>query len=231
MIYVMGDIHGEYEAYKEMLKKIKFSEDDELYVLGDCIDRGPEPIKLLLDMMDRYNVYPILGNHEFMAAKVLTQLNQEITADNIESVITLTLMKELELWDENGGGVTRKQFAKLDKDNREGVLGYLKEFALYETVEVNGREFVLVHGGLMNFDKNRPLDDYGAHELIFEAPDYDKVYFEDKYLVTGHMPTISHEGNKGEVIMKNNHIAIDCGKVFGGRLACVRLDDLEVFYV
>lgn len=231
MIYVMGDIHGEYEAYKEMLKKINFSEDDELYVLGDCIDRGPEPIKLLLDMMLRYNVYPIRGNHEYMAQEVLTQLNQEITADNIESVITLTLMKELELWDKNGGGVTRKQFAKLDKDNREGVLDYLKEFALYEKVEVNGREFVLVHGGLMNFDKNRPLDDYEEFEVIFEAPDYDKVYFEDKYLVTGHMPTISHEGNKGEVIMKNNHIAIDCGKVFGGRLACVRLDDLEVFYV
>ena len=59
MTYVMSDIHGEYEKYLEMLKLIRFSDEDELFVLGDVLDRGPEPIKLIMDMMyiENYNVF------------------------------------------------------------------------------------------------------------------------------------------------------------------------------
>ena len=71
MIYVMSDIHGEYEKYKAMLEKINFTDDDVLYVLGDVIDRGPEPVKILADMSMRHNVYPVFGNHELMALDVL----------------------------------------------------------------------------------------------------------------------------------------------------------------
>jgi len=35
MNYVMADIHGHFDKYKEMLKKIQFTDDDTLYVLGD----------------------------------------------------------------------------------------------------------------------------------------------------------------------------------------------------
>ena len=42
MHYVMSDLHGEYEKYLEMLKKIKFTDDDVLYVLGDVVDRGKQ---------------------------------------------------------------------------------------------------------------------------------------------------------------------------------------------
>lgn len=38
--YVMGDIHGEADRFHAMLKKIQFSEDDTLILLGDVIDRG-----------------------------------------------------------------------------------------------------------------------------------------------------------------------------------------------
>ena len=41
MTYVMSDIHGEYEKYLKMLDLIGFRDEDELYVLGDVIDRGP----------------------------------------------------------------------------------------------------------------------------------------------------------------------------------------------
>ena len=36
--YVMGDIHGEADRFHAMLKKILFSEDDVLILLGDVID-------------------------------------------------------------------------------------------------------------------------------------------------------------------------------------------------
>ena len=71
MIYVMSDIHGCFDKYQKMLRRIDFAPEDTLYVLGDVIDRGPDGIKILQDMMGRVNVFPILGNHEFTAAVCL----------------------------------------------------------------------------------------------------------------------------------------------------------------
>ena len=66
MRYIIADIHGCYNEYINLLKKINFSDNDILYILGDVVDRGPEPIKILQDMMKRSNVFLIIGNHEFM---------------------------------------------------------------------------------------------------------------------------------------------------------------------
>lgn len=64
MIYTMSDVHGEYEKYAAMLEKIRFSREDTLFVLGDVVDRGPEPVSVLLDMASRDNVHLLKGNHE-----------------------------------------------------------------------------------------------------------------------------------------------------------------------
>ena len=82
MQYVISDIHGMYDKYAAMLDTIGFSEEDTLYVLGDVLDRGPEPVRILRDMAVRPNVYPILGNHEIMALSVLKDMCVDITADN-----------------------------------------------------------------------------------------------------------------------------------------------------
>ena len=60
---------------------------------------------------------------------------------------------------------------------------------------------------------------------------YTKVYFKDKYLVTGHLPTRAIEGAKpDEIYIANNHIAIDCASGYGGKVGCIRLDDFNCFY-
>jgi len=41
-IYVLSDLHGHYNIFIKMLEKINFSDDDVLYILGDCCDRGPD---------------------------------------------------------------------------------------------------------------------------------------------------------------------------------------------
>ena len=46
MTYVMSDLHGAFNRYIAMLEKIDFGADDELYVIGDVVDRGAEPITL-----------------------------------------------------------------------------------------------------------------------------------------------------------------------------------------
>ena len=84
--YIISDIHGCYDQYQELLCKIDFSEEDELYILGDVLDRGPEPIKVLLDLMDRVNATLILGNHDATALMILRQLAKEITNDSINAI-------------------------------------------------------------------------------------------------------------------------------------------------
>lgn len=229
MIYVMSDIHGCYSDYLEALKIIQFKDEDTLYILGDVIDRGKQSILLLQDMMGRSNVYPLIGNHEYMALTVLKKLCVEITEKNVEDYLTEEDMLEYIDWLANGGQETLRDFMKLPFEQKEIIMDYLAEFSLYEEIEVNGKDFVLVHAGLEPFEENKSLEDYHLSEMIFSAPDYEKIYFKDKYLVTGHRPTI--DLNKGYIYQKNHHIAIDCGCVFGYRLGVYCLDNGKTWYV
>ncbi len=67
--YVMSDLHGNYNAYIKMLEIIDFKNSDMLYILGDILDRGPNPIKIIIDLMKRPNVEVIAGNHCVMACE------------------------------------------------------------------------------------------------------------------------------------------------------------------
>ena len=71
MHYVMSDLHGCYDKFLQMLEKIRFGEDDSLYFLGDAVDRGPDGIALVQDLMGRDNVRPLLGNHEDMFRRTI----------------------------------------------------------------------------------------------------------------------------------------------------------------
>ena len=53
-ILAIGDIHGEYDKFLNLYGKIGFNPPDDLLVfLGDYIDRGPEPLKVLDWLMER----------------------------------------------------------------------------------------------------------------------------------------------------------------------------------
>ena len=81
--YVISDIHGMYNKFIELLNKIKLKETDTLYILGDVLDRGPDPIKTLLKIMSMSNVICMLGNHEDMALDCLKFLTTEITEQSL----------------------------------------------------------------------------------------------------------------------------------------------------
>lgn len=56
MRYVISDIHGCKKEYLQLLDKIQFSVQDHLYILGDVVDRGFDPIGVLQNIMERKNV-------------------------------------------------------------------------------------------------------------------------------------------------------------------------------
>ena len=232
MTYCISDIHGDYAKYRRMLKKLRFCDCDTLYVLGDVVDRGPEPVKILLDMMKRPNVIPLLGNHEYMAAVCLRFLVKPVTEESIAS-LSDDALESLCNWQLQGGVSTLEEFRRLSPAKRGEVLEYLQEFILYEEISVNGRRYLLVHAGPADFSPDRPLEDYDLHEMLWTRLDYEKVYYKDRVLVSGHTPVSHIPGNvrPHSIYRANNHIAIDCGCGGGGPLGAICLGAGEEIYV
>lgn len=232
MTFVISDIHGCYDQYIALLQKIALSSQDTLYILGDVLDRGPAPFKVLQDMMNRSNVFPILGNHDFVAAVCLKELSKEITEESLDS-LDANMLGAISDWLNDGGETTLKEFRNLSPEDRADAMDYLGEFSLCEEIHAGGNTYILSHAGLGNFAPDKSLGDYSLEELAFERADYTKQLFDDKYLITGHTPTRLIPGNsKPDYIYRsNNHIAIDCGCVFGGHLGAICLDTGEEFYV
>ena len=113
------------------------------------------------------------------------------------------------------------------------MIDFIREFLIYEELTAAGKNYLLVHAGLGNYSPEKEIEDYSLHDLIWMRADYEKQYFEDTIVITGHTPTQEIEGNPrpGYIYRKNNHIAIDCGaNIPGGRLGAICLDIGEEFY-
>ena len=231
MIYVIGDIHGSKAKYDEMLSKLSPADTDAVFVLGDVIDVGDDSIEILQDMMYRANIYPVLGEHEYMAKKVLPLIEKAKTLDEAKNMLSGEDKAQLDKWLSMKSEKTISDFLALSEEEKESIIDYLSEFQPYEEVEAGGKTFVLTHAGINNFDADKELEDYSEEDFVFAETDYSKVYFPNKYLITGHTPTVAiNQKLMGKVYSKNGHIAIDCGAAYGGRLAAICLDALKLHY-
>ncbi len=230
MVYVCSDLHGyPIEKFKKLLESVNFSSDDTLYVLGDVIDRGPDGIKLLKWMMLQPNVELILGNHEAMMLSC-DFLFEEITEDSIDR-LTGTKLQTYSVWVSNSGQPTLNALSAMRNSEIKYLLEYLKEAPLYETLTVNGRDFLLVHSGLGSFDKNKKLCDYSPNDLLWTRPNLNQKYFDGITVILGHTPTIHYgEEYKGKPVKTESWIDIDVGAGLGLSPLLLRLDDMKEFY-
>ena len=231
-VYVTSDLHGiSLGEFKALLNKADFGEDDFLYILGDVIDRrGDGGVSILRWLLTAPNAQLILGNHEAMLLSC-GFLFEEITEENIASLDN-EKMSLLNTYRQNGGDETLKALQRLDRETVNDILDYLRDCPIYDTLTVNGRDFLLVHGGLDKFDKNKKLTDYTADELLWAWPEYDDEYFEDITTVFGHTPTIYYDReHKGRILHRPTWIDIDVGAAYGNGAALLRLDDLKEFYI
>lgn len=231
MTYVTSDLHGyPLEKFLELLKMVNFSDEDFLYVLGDVIDRGKDGVKLLKFMMAQKNVQLILGNHEAMLLACSDFLFDGTECDT--SSLTGTNRSLFATWTSNSGQPTYEALSVMRPSEVRYILDYLKEAPLYETVTVNDREFVLVHGGLGNFRSEKPLSEYAITDLLWTRPSLYHDYYRDKTTIFGHTPTVFlKESSKGRALVTETWIDIDTGTALGLDPMLLRLDDLKQFYV
>lgn len=229
--YAISDIHGQYDKFIGLLEKINFTDIDTLYILGDVLDRGLHPIKTIMKLMEMPNCICICGNHEMMALKCLEFLTknvEDISLDEIDE----KMLDNLLTWQYNGSKTTIEEFKALDKVSRKKVLEFIGNFSVYEELFINDKKYILAHT-FGNFVQGKNIEEHSLYDITWACTDYDIMYYNDTYVVTGHTPTqtIKNNKNPGYIYKNNNHIAIDCGASYpDGRLAAICLDTGEEFY-
>lgn len=234
MIYVSSDLHGcNPSDFQQLLDRADFRDDDFLFILGDVIDRGNYGAELLLWLTQQPNMQLILGNHEalMLACSFLFDEANEQNLDSL-SVKQINLMQN---WVDNGGTPTHKGFQRLLKKDPEsvyGILDYLREAPLFEELEVNGRNFVLVHSGLGNFTPDRPLEDYTPEELLLDRPLLETQYYSNARVIFGHTPSqLFGKEYCGRAVHTDSWTCIDIGASLGKVPMLLRLDDMKEFYL
>ena len=85
MLYCISDIHGEYDLFIKLLKKINFNFNDEMIILGDIIDKGEQSLKLAQFIFNMPNMILLMGNHEYEFYKYYKSLKDknELTIMNL----------------------------------------------------------------------------------------------------------------------------------------------------
>lgn len=131
-IYVTSDAHGHVRALDEALSKISLTSDDTLYVLGDMIDRGPDPVGVIRLVRSLPNAHVLKGNHEQI------MLDAIIGQDPLDA----------ETWDINGGWTTREQLNDMEYEAYEELVRWMAALPLYAVVETEERPYLLVHAGI-----------------------------------------------------------------------------------
>ena len=228
MQYVMSDLHGRYDLFLRMLDRINFGDRDVLYFLGDAADRGPDGIRVIQDLMGRGNVLPLLGNHEDMFRRAIRgKLGPAPRPDRTE-----TRRNYLNWTRNNGGDITWAAYCALPEPEQRAIAAWLEALPLYYELRAGGREFLLTHAGVGAFAPEKELSACTLDDFIWGRTDYRRIYYFDRYLITGHTPTVLIDpSSRGRIWRGNNHIAVDCGAVFFGTLGCLCLDTLEEFYL
>ncbi len=213
-IFAIGDIHGCLKKVKALMERIpiRWGSGDMLVFLGDYVDRGPDPagvVQFMVELQAEYaaSVICLKGNHEVMFM------------DFLKNGATPTAFLGF------GGDKTLKSYGiPLDTPGREAArlipfshLQFLK--SLPRCLETD--KYFLVHAGVK---PGVPLKKQKEEDMLWIRHKFIKSDYDwDKRIIFGHTPFDTP-------LLKPNKIGIDTGAVYGGRLTCLVLPEVEFIF-
>jgi serine/threonine protein phosphatase 1 len=212
--FVIGDIHGCALTMQRLVQKgIGLTKTDELYLLGDLIDRGPDSKGVLDFILEQrvqgFTIVAVRGNHEEMFLHA---------GDSSQDMYQ---------WLLNGGQATLANFeADGPGDIPHRYRFFLSSLPYYLLLD----DFVIVHAGL-NFDRSDPFSDTEA--MLWQRDcEVDLSRTGGRRLVCGHTPVTREQL---EASLSSDRIMLDNGCVFsshsrGGSLAALELNSMQVVY-
>ncbi len=221
---VIGDIHGCYLTLKKLLEKnIEITTKDNLYFVGDYVDRGPRSREVLDYIIhlkwQGYKTFPLRGNHEEMM----------INAFQSEEF--------MHAWYNNGAEETLKSFdvpedIRFDYDGIRQIPDRYVHFLEGLPYFLSTDEYLIVHAGF-NFNAEDIFEDKDAMIWIRDIK-YDPEKAGQKAIIHGHTPmplvNIEHELKKKDQYLIN----IDGGCVYKdlpgyGNLVAVDLNNRQIY--
>ena len=193
--FAISDIHGCVKTFKNLvLNVLDLTKQDELYLLGDYINKGPDSkgvIDFIIELQVKgYRVHCLRGNHEQYLLDGLIYSWEEIAFLG------------------RGGLKTLDSFnAKSVRDIPSNYIDFIKALPYY--IELDN--YLLIHAGL-NFDLEDPYkDDYSM--LNIRKMDVDLSKTGNKPIIHGHVPT-AYQEIENSLNLQKNHICIDAGCVY-----------------
>ncbi|MBQ9697861.1 MAG: serine/threonine protein phosphatase [Acidaminococcaceae bacterium] len=221
-LMAVGDVHGQYEKLKTLMRRIKFDPKiDRLIFLGDLIDRGPESLQCFDYVMHLQKKYPesvifLMGNHERHMLDYYDALAK--TKDELD----VRLLNRTSEWLMYGGDKTLPQLQQLGAKALQNRLDYARNLPLY----YRAGDFYFCHAGV---DPDVPLEAQQEKDLIWIREKFYNNYRGKETIVVGHTPIQNLQymfkditWDMYPVIRDNRIILCDTGACLeGGRLSCI----------
>ncbi|MEM6521212.1 MAG: metallophosphoesterase, partial [Cyanobacteria bacterium P01_C01_bin.70] len=200
--------HGHYIGLRHLLDKIAPTQDDQIYFVGDLIDRGPQSAKVVSYVREQ-GFACVLGNHE--------QLLLDAFAKNCDSSQTL------QAWLYSGGQSTLASYDK-DVELLSEHMEWLRTLPIYLDLD----DIWLVHAGLdpaLAIDQQTAEECCWVRDVFHSAP---QPYFSDKLIITGHTITFTFPDiEPGQIVSGPGWLDIDTGAYHprSGWLTAVDIDN------
>lgn len=216
-IAVIGDIHGMHDKFIELLDKLP-KDIEQIYTVGDLIDRGPDSKKVVQECIDR-GIICVKGNHEDM---FLDALRNERKYDP-----GIFLM--------NGGYETLQSYGL---EIKHGSLASVPmpddhlEFIINMPYYIETDDFILSHAGVASHIEKtfKDCSTRSQQELMWDRTS--KARDLSKFQVYGHTPVKEVEFLKKWNMLDEKHdivgVNIDTCAFVTGHLSAVIIPSLEI---
>lgn len=189
----VGDVHGHYQGLLALLDAIALTSDDQIYFLGDLIDRGPNSAAVVNFVYE--NQFPcLLGNHEQMLLDAFPG--------------TFIDQSALQAWLYSGGQTTVASYQTESNHLLLKHLEWIRSLPLF----LDLGDIWLAHAGV---HPDLPLAQQSPHEYCWIRDEFHSMrrpYFEDKLIITGHTITFTlPDVPPGAIARGAGWIGIDTG--------------------
>ena len=199
----IGDVHGCLEELEELLNKVNFSSTDELFFLGDIINKGPNSLEVLKLVKD-LNAHLILGNHELKFIKNI----EENTPSKFSRKLQDKMGNDLKKW------VSWLKSKPLFISREDFILVHAGLSPNEKLKNTSPRILTNI----------RTWDGNGKDISSESNPPWYEFYKNEKLVIFGHW------AKKGLVI-RDNAIGLDSGCVYGNKLSALILPGREIISV
>ncbi|MFV0559417.1 MAG: metallophosphoesterase [Enterococcus sp.] len=220
LVFAIGDIHGEYALFEEMIKNFD-PHNHQLVLMGDLLDRGARSKESLLlgkKLVEDFDAVYLRGNHEEYFLQFL-QSPEEWYMPYVRNGGKETMESLLHQ------GATEEysptEIALMIRSRYKELVDFLTQRPLY----YEWQNYLFVHAGVdltkKDWRQTSPRDFIWIREPFHEGENKT-----GKTIVFGHTitPALHGDMQTTDLWINDNKVGIDGGAVFGGSLHGVIFD-------